>query len=97
MENIKNKAEEDFIEDERKDVELLKEAMERMGTYDEMAKWISSIWKKKYSSEFRGNINLSYDIADETFILKCGDKTLVFEEDDLLSIPKQLTFLRRTQ
>ena len=97
MDNLKNKTEENFIEDERNDVALLKEAMERMGTYDEMAKWISSVWKKKYSSEFRGNINLSYDIADETFILKYGDKTLIFEEDDLSSIPKQLTFLRRTK
>ena len=89
--------EKNFIQDEQKDIALLKEAMDRTDNYDEMAKWISAVWQRKYGSEFRGNIGLSYDIADETFTLKCGDKMLIFEEDELSSIPKQLTFLRRTK
>ena len=89
--------EKNFIQDEQKDIALLKEAMERTENYDEMAKWLSAAWQRKYGSEFRGNINLSYDLADETFTLRCGDKMLVFDEDELSLIPKQLTFLRRTK
>ncbi|MBU2522688.1 MAG: hypothetical protein KKE23_00150 [Nanoarchaeota archaeon] len=90
-------SEEVFKRDEQTDIALLEEAMERSENYDEMAKWLSSVWQRKYGSEFRGNIVLSYDVAEETFTLRCGDKMLLFDEDELSSIPKQLTFLRRTK
>jgi len=89
--------EKDFIKDEQTDMALLKEAMERTETYDKLAKWLSSVWQKKYGAEFRGNLNLSHDLVDETFTLRCGDKIMMFDEDELSSIPKQLTFLRRTK
>lgn len=89
--------EKNFAADEKKDVELLKEAIERTENYDEMARWLTTVWQRKYGSEFRNNIAISYDIADETFTLKCGDRMMVFEEDELSSIPKQLTFMRRSK
>ena len=89
--------EKNFMGDEQKDIALLKEAMEKTENYDEMAKWITTVWQRKYGSEFRGNIELSYDIADETFTLRCGGKMMVFEEDELSTIPKQLTFMRRSK
>lgn len=89
--------EKDFAKDENDDMALLREAMKRTDTYDEMAKWLSSAWQRKYASEFRGNMSLSYDLVDEQFTLKCGDKVMMFDEDDIENIPKQLTFLRRSK
>lgn len=89
--------EKNFTQDEKKDVELLKEAMERTANYDEMARWLTTVWQRKYGSEFRGNLVLSYDIADETFTLRCGDRMMLFDEDELSTIPKQLTFMRRSR
>ena len=89
--------EKNFNEDEKKDAALLKEAMEKTENYDEMARWLTTVWQRKYGSEFRNNMSLSYDIADETFTLRCGDRMMVFEEDELSSIPKQLMFMRRSK
>ena len=89
--------EKDFAKDEQDDVALLKEAIERTDTYDEMAKWLSSVWQRKYASEFRGDIRLLYDLVGEKFTLKCGDKVMMFDEDEVENIPKQLTFLRRSK
>jgi len=81
--------------DEKNDIELMKEAMQRTDTYDEMARWLTTVWQRKYGSEFRGNVSLTYDLADETFTLRCGDNIKFFEESELDLIPKQLKFFRK--
>jgi len=85
-----------FKQDEKKDSALIKEALGRTADYDEMSQWLTSIWQKKYGSEFRGILSLTYDLTDETFTLKCGDQAKVLELEELEFIPKHLAFFRRT-
>ncbi len=84
-----------LLEDMKKDEALIKEALEKYDSYAEMSKWISKIWKKKYFPEFRGTIELSYDLVENKFILKCGDNTKTYEEHELNMIPEDLMFFRK--
>ena len=86
-----------FAEEERKDAALVNEALAKTETYDEMAAWLTSVWQRKYSSEFRNVISLSYDLTEEIFTLKCGNNMKTYEESELDMIAKDLTFFRRSQ
>ena len=86
-----------FIQDEKKDAALVREAMEKTDTYAEMASWLTSVWQRKYGADFRNMISLSYDLTEETLTLRCGNNVKTYEENELDMIAKDLTFFRRSQ
>jgi len=87
--------EKDFEGDEKIDVALVKEALEKNATYAEAAKWLTSHLVTKYGPEFGGTISVEYDLVESKFTLKCGEEIRVFEEDQLGELPSQIRFLRK--
>jgi|GEM_PF-4633642 len=86
----------DFEQDEEKDRALIKEALGRCKSYEEASKWLSSVWKRKYSSEFGGVIELKYSIANNSFTLTVGKEQRIIEAADLGEIPAQIKFFRKS-
>jgi len=85
---------EQLEEDMQKDIALLEEAKAK-GESKAIAARLSQIFGKKYSSEFRGTFNVSYDVAENAFIMKCGEEEQKFNEADIDLIPEQLKLMRR--
>jgi len=86
-----------FEEDQRKDEDLIREALERNATYADAAKWLTSHLIPRYGSDFGGTIGVDYDIIDNKFTLKCGNEARQFEEEDLLEMAAHIQFLRKTR
>ena len=89
--------EKNYDEDERKDLELIKEALSKYPTYQEAMKWLSNHLSTRYGSEFSGTISISYNLLDNNFVLRCGHNTKEFEENELEDIPAQIKFFRKTK
>jgi len=81
-------------EDMQKDKLLLEEAKAKIDS-KLIAARLSQMFGKKYSSEFRGTLNISYDVAENTFIMKCGEEEQKFNESELDMIPEQLKLMRK--
>ena len=86
-----------FDEEEKKDIAIVNEALEKTDTYQEMAKWLTKVWQRKYATEFRNIISLTYDLTEETLTLKCGDNVKTYDENEIGMIAKDLTFFRKEQ
>lgn len=84
-----------LIADEKKDAALIKEALEKTDKYDEMARWLTSVWMKKYGAEFRNVMSLEYNLTEETFTLRCGNNVKEYEENELGLISKDIMFFRK--
>jgi hypothetical protein len=81
-------------EDMQKDVALLEEAKAKIDN-KLIAARLSQMFGKKYSSEFRGYLEISYDVAEDAFILKCDKEEHKFQESEIDLIPEQLKFFRK--
>lgn len=89
--------EKNFDEDEKKDMAIVKELMKKSSDYKDMARRFTEYFSKKYGAEFGGNVVFEYDITGNVMIMTCYDQERIFEvEDELLEIPSQLKFLRKT-
>jgi hypothetical protein len=87
--------EKNYERDELRDRDLIKEAMEKHGPYQEAVKWLTKHLASKYGSEFGGTISVEYDLLRNKFILKCGKSVREFEEDEIGEIPSQIKFFRK--
>ena len=81
-------------EDLQKDKLLLEEAKAKVEN-ELIAARISDLFSKKYSSEFRGCLEILYDVAENAFTLKCNDQEQKFDASELDLIPEQIKFFRK--
>ena len=89
--------EKDFDADEKRDEELIKEALEKHPDYAGACKWLTAHWTTKYGPEFGGIIRLEYEIVGDKFILTCGEQKRDFPEDELSIVPSQIKFFRKSR
>ncbi len=82
-------------EDERYDIQIVKEGLQREKNLIKLSQWLSEKFSYRYGPDFAGRVDIKYDLVSRLFRVNCSDgSSFILDHDRLMEMPAYIRLMR---